>query len=204
MEFRAFSSHQRNLDARELLWDTEIASPGQLRVAFARWALVTVPAILLLGILSGMMGNVGAGNIWYGTLAKPAFMPPGWLFGLAWTILYGVMGFALAMILNARGARGQLWAIAAFAIQLLLNLAWTPLFFGFHQVMPAFLLIVTLFVLVAITTALFWRIRVLAGALMLLCLAWLAFVAVLNWQILALNPNADGLAPRGGDTQIAL
>lgn len=56
----------------------EIASPGQLRLAYLRWALVTVPVIVLLGFLSGQLANSGFGNRWFDALEKPALMPPGW------------------------------------------------------------------------------------------------------------------------------
>ena len=72
----------------------EIASPGQLRLAYLRWSLLTVPAIVLLGFLSGRLANSGYGNRWFDALEKPALMPPGWLFGVAWTILYILMGLA--------------------------------------------------------------------------------------------------------------
>ena len=72
----------------------EIASQGQLRLAYLRWALVTVPAIVFLGFLSGRLANSGYGNRWFGALDKPALMPPGWAFGAAWTILYVLMALA--------------------------------------------------------------------------------------------------------------
>ncbi|SDD54407.1 TspO and MBR related proteins [Sphingomonas sp. YR710] len=180
-----------------------IASAAQLRVSYLRWALVTVPGIVLLGTLSGVVANSGNGNSWFAALAKPGFMPPGWAFGVAWTILYILMGLALAVILNARGARGRVAAITAFLLQLLLNLCWSPLFFALHRVMPAFGLILAIFVLAVITAVLFFRIRRMAGILLLPYLGWLVFAALLNWQIHALNPDA-GVVPQGGDTQISL
>src|SRR3982750_1929694 len=82
-----------------------IASKGQLRMSFLRWAVVTVPLILLLGFLSGRSVRVGSGNAWSMALRKPARNPPGWVFPVVWTALYILIGLALAMILNARGAR---------------------------------------------------------------------------------------------------
>ena len=72
----------------------EIASQGQLRLAYLRWALVTVPAIVFLGFLSGRLANSGYGNRWFDALDKPPLMPPGWAFGAAWTILYVLMALA--------------------------------------------------------------------------------------------------------------
>lgn len=183
---------------------SELASPGQLRWSFLRWALVCVPAILLFGILSGRLSNSGYGNPWFDALAKPAIMPPGWAFGAAWTILYILMGLALAIILNARGARGRGTAIALFAGQFVLNLAWSPLFFAAHKITPAFWVIVALLVLAALTTAAFARIRRVAALLMLPYLAWLGFAATLNYQFIALNPDAETLVPTVPKAQIDL
>ncbi|PBN42765.1 TspO/MBR family protein [Sphingobium sp. D43FB] len=180
----------------------EIASPGQLRLAYLRWSLLTVPAIVLLGFLSGRLANSGYGNRWFDALEKPALMPPGWLFGVAWTILYILMGLALAIVLHARGAKGRGPAIVLFLIQLLMNLAWSPLFFRAHQVGSALVLILALIVVVAITIWLFARIRRVAGLLLLPYLAWLAFASFLNYEIGRLNPDAETLVAPALSTQI--
>lgn len=180
----------------------EIASPGQLRLDYLRWALVTVPAILFLGFLSGRIANSGYGNRWFDALEKPAFMPPGWAFGAAWTILYILMGLALAMIIHARGSRGRGIAILLFLAQLVMNLLWSPLFFRAHQVDNAFVLILLLIATVAATTLLFWRIRPAAGLLLLPYLAWLGFASLLNYEIGRLNPQAETLVAPALKAQI--
>ena len=111
-----------------------IASKGQLRMSFLRWAIVTVPLILLLGFASGRAVPAGSENNWYVALQKPELTPPGWVFPVAWTSLYILLGLAVALILHARGARGRGLALAVFAVQFALNLAWTPLFFGAHRI----------------------------------------------------------------------
>lgn len=181
-----------------------MALPGQLRMSFARWALVTVPGIVFLGFLSGRAANSGEGNRWFAMLDKPAAMPPGWVFGGTWTVLYILMGVALAMILNARGARWRRAAIVAFAVQLALNLAWSPLFFAAHRVVAAFWLILAILVAAVVTTVVFGRVRRGAAWLMVPYLAWLAFAAILNWQVHALNPGAATLVPTPPRTHIAL
>ena len=182
----------------------QVASKQQLRMAFLRWAIVIVPLVLMLGIISGRLANSSYDNAWFAALAKPAFMPPGWAFGVAWTILYILIGFALAMIVAARGARRRAAAIALFAVQLALNLAWAPLFFAAHQVSAALVLILVLIVLVAATAFFFARIRPTAAALMLPYLAWLCFAATLNFAIDRMNPDAEMLAPGRAHTQISL
>lgn len=180
----------------------EIASPGQLRLAYLRRALFTVPIIVLLGFLSSKFANSGYDNRWFAALDKPWFMPPGWAFGLAWTILYIMMALAFAMVLHARGARLRGMAIVLFVVQFLLNLTWAPLFFRAHQVGTALVLIILLLAVTIATTWIFWRIRKGAGLLMLPYVAWLAFASLLNYEIGRLNPNAATLVAPALRTQI--
>ena len=174
---------------------SELASAGQLRMSLLRWILVCVPAIVALGTLSGMLSNSGYGNNWFAALHPADIMPPGWVFASVWTVLYAMMGVALAMILNARGARGRALAITLFLAQLLANLAWSPLFFGMRQVSAALFLIVVLFLLAIATALVFARIRRNAGLLMVPYILWLCFAAFLNFQIDQRNPDAETLAP---------
>ena len=183
---------------------TGIASKSQLRMSFLRYALFTVPLILLLGTLSGRASNSGYGNAWFDALVKPELMPPGWMFGAAWAILYILLGFALALILHARGARGRGLALGVFFAQLLLNFSWSPVFFAMHRVGLAFTIIVLMLVLSIVATVLFARIRRTAALLMLPYLAWLTFAALLNYQIMQLNPDAENLVPGQGGTDIQL
>lgn len=179
-----------------------LASPAQLRASFVRWSLFLVPGIVLLGAISGTAGG-GAGTPWFASLVKPALFPPPVTFGIVWTILYVLMGFALAMVVTARGAAGRRVAIAAFGLQLVLNLAWTPLFFGAHQIANALLLLLAIDVAVLATLVLFWRVRPLAGMLLLPYLAWVLFAAVLNWQFLQANPAADGQEVSGAVSTVS-
>lgn len=179
-----------------------IASKGQLRMSLVRWAAVAVPAVLLLGFLSGRSVASGNENAWYMALAKPAITPPGWAFPVAWSILYIMTGLALAIVLSAHGAKARWLGAGLFAVQLALNLAWTPLFFGAHRVGAALALIVLMFVVAAATTWVFARVRRSAALLMLPYLAWLAFAAVLNWQVARLNPDAERLVPGAGTSQM--
>ena len=167
-----------------------LASAGQLRASFLRWALVIVPVIVLLGILSSQLGNPN--SQWFQGLVKPAIYPPPATFGIVWIVLYVLMGLALALVCGARGAAGRGVAVGMFGIQLLLNLAWSPLFFGMHRISQALYLLLALDLAVLATTALFWRVRPRAGLLLLPYFAWVCFATVLNWQFLELNRASDG------------
>lgn len=183
---------------------SELASSGQLRAAFLRWALVLVPGIVLLGFLSGAAGGSGPGDPWFDNLVKPGIYPPPATFGIVWTVLYAMMGLALATVVTARGARRRGFAIAAFVIQLVLNLIWSPLFFGAHQISGALLLLVVLDAAVMITIVAFYRIRPRAAFLLAPYLAWVLFATLLNWQFLELNPGADGRPNSGAAVRVAL
>ena len=172
-------------------------------MSLLRYALVCVPLVLLLGTISGRIAGAGSGNPWFDALAKPGFMPPGWLFGAAWTILYLLLGLVLAMLLHARGARWRGAAIALFLLQLLANYLWPPLFFGFHQIGWSLALIAAMIALTVVLTVLLWWIRRVAAMLMLPYLAWLGFAALLTASISALNPEAR-VAPQPASTDIVL
>ncbi len=183
---------------------TAIASKSQLRMSFLRYALVTVPAVLLLGIVSGRLANSGYGNPWFDALAKPEMMPPGWVFGAAWTLLYILLGIVLAILLHAKGAAMRGTVIALFVVQLLVNYAWSPVFFAMHEVRTALALIVIMVLLTLFLIVLGGRIRRLIPFLLLPYLGWLFFAGALTWGIDELNPNASELAPGAASTDIAL
>lgn len=171
---------------------TQIATPLQLRAAFWRWALFCVPGILLLGFLSGQLAGSGPGNPWFASLVKPSIYPPPQLFGIVWTLLYILMGFAIAMIAAARGADRRWMAVGLFVVQLALNLAWSPMFFGARQITASLVLIIALDAVVLLTVIVFFRIRQLAGVFLLPYLAWILFATYLTYEFRNANPGADG------------
>jgi benzodiazapine receptor len=171
----------------------QLVPPSQSRIALVRLALFVIPTIMFLGFLSGTMSGSTAENAWYQTLLKPEIQPPGWVFGVVWPTLYLMMGLALAMVLNARGARDRDRAIILFASQFLINLTWSPIFFGAHQVTAAFYIILFMLGLAIATTFAFARVRKAAAWLMVPYLVWISFAAILNFQIDQLNPDAESL-----------
>lgn len=164
-----------------------------------RWwhyALLTVPAIVVAGSTIGYLSNSGFGNDWYAPLEKPGFQPPGWAFGVTWTILYSFMGIALALILAAPASRGRSLAMTLFCVQLVLNYSWSPVFFGLGMIDWSFLIIMAMNVLVTATIIAFWSVNRLAGLLLVPYLAWLCLATALNHETGRLNPGADR-APLG-------
>jgi tryptophan-rich sensory protein len=137
-------------------------------------------------------------------LDKPALYPPPFVFPLVWSVLYILMGVALAQIAAARGARGRGLAVALFALQLALNLSWSPVFFVAHRLTLALGIIVALIVVLGLTIMLAWRVRRSAAALLLPYLLWVCFASLLNLQFLQMNPGADGVDNPGSAVRVQL
>lgn len=180
----------------------ELASKSQLRMSYFRWALFCVTLILLLGLASGYISNSGYDNVWFAALDKPSLTPPGWVFGVVWPVLYVLLGLSVAVILNARRARGQGIALTLFVVQMLCNFAWSPIFFAAHEASLAFYLICVIFLLALATAILFARIRPVAALLMVPYLLWLGFAGYLAFEIDRRNPGAETLVAPSINTQI--
>jgi translocator protein len=125
---------------------------------------------------------------WFESLRKPVWNPPPWIFGPVWTLLYAMMAVAAWLVWRDGGWKAHRRALGVFCLQVLFNAMWTPLFFAAHQPGVAFLDIVLLWITLAVTTVLFWRISTLAGLLLLPYLGWTTFAAVLNFTIWRMNP----------------
>ena len=153
-------------------------------------AIVCVVAIELLGGLSGWLSNSGTGNGWFETIRKPSFMPPGWTFGVVWPVLYAMLGVALAMVLVEPASDRRRFALILFFIQMVLNFAWSPIFFAAHDIVLAKWVIFIMAAVAAAAAGQFLRVKRDAGVLMIPYLGWLVFAATLNSAIEVLNPQA--------------
>ncbi len=131
---------------------------------------------------------------WYPTLLKPSFNPPNWLFGPVWIVLYLMMGIALYLVWQ-RSSTGQnvQTAVIFFIIQLVLNAAWSLIFFGLQSPFWAFVEIVVLWVAILITIILFWEISRTASYLLVPYILWVTFAAILNFSIWRLNPGGPAV-----------
>jgi tryptophan-rich sensory protein len=146
---------------------------------------IAVP--LIIGFI-GSIATFSEVTGWYAGLAKPAFNPPGWVFGPVWTILYILMGIALFLVAkNGIDAAPVQKAVLIFAVQLLANLAWSFLFFGMHAIFLGLLDILLLFFLIAATIILFHRISRPAAYLLIPYICWVIFASLLNTMIWILN-----------------
>ncbi|MTV39749.1 TspO/MBR family protein [Duganella radicis] len=133
------------------------------------------------------LGGLGSATApaFYSQLNQPAWAPPTWLFGPAWTVLYLMMAVAAWRVARA----GRSAALLVYLVQLALNALWSWLFFGWHMGAAAFACIVVLWLLIAATIVLFGRIDPLAAALLLPYIAWVSFASALCFSIWQRNPG---------------
>lgn len=144
--------------------------------------------------ITGLPGVVGslfttpAIPTWYATLKKPALTPPNAVFGPVWTTLYVLMGVAAFLVWRRGwGEPAVRRAAAAFVIQVILNAAWSAIFFGAHAPGWAFAEIIALWVTILITIFLFRKVSVAAAWLMVPYILWVSFASFLNLQVWLLN-----------------
>jgi translocator protein len=149
--------------------------------------LISLAVWLVVSFAAAGVGSLFTPGEWYAHLQKPAWTPPGYLFGPVWTVLYALMGTAAWLIWIRFGLAGARIALTLFILQLILNAMWSWIFFGLHNPGMAFFEILLLWVAILATVIAFWHKRIDAGALLLPYLAWVSFAAVLNYAIWRLN-----------------
>lgn len=159
----------------------------------------TRDVLALLGwlVLSFAVSAIGASasieaSTFYGQLTQPAWAPPGWVFGPVWTTLFALMGIAAWLVWRSGGFAQQRWPLAVFACQLALNALWSWLFFAWKLGAAAFFEVLLLWLGIAVTLVLFWRVRRVAGLLLVPYLLWVSFAAILNFSLWRLNPELLG------------
>jgi benzodiazapine receptor len=135
----------------------------------------------------GAAASVEAGSF-YAELVRPSWAPPASAFGPVWSVLYLLMGLAVWLVWRERGAPLLGAALTLFGAQLCANALWSWLFFAWRHGAYAFAEVLVLLVLIAATTAVFWRIRRLAALLMLPYLAWVCLASALTWSVWRNNP----------------
>lgn len=146
----------------------------------------SVLAVEAAGFVVGMLTREGT-QIYADTITKPPLSPPGIVFPIAWTLLYGLMGIGLARVLLSAPSPERTAGITLFAIQLALNLAWSFIFFGARRFDLALIELVAMLAIVIAMTAAFWKADALAGKTQLPYIAWLCFATYLNTGVLMLN-----------------
>jgi translocator protein len=148
-------------------------------------------AVTFLAAAVGAAASIDAGEF-YRQLARPQWAPPAAVFGPAWSVLYALMGIAAWLVWRTRGFANARTALVLYLVQLGFNALWTWLFFAWQLGALAFAEIVVLWALIVATIVAFWRVRPLAGALLLPYLLWVSFAAALSFSIWQMNPEVMG------------
>ena len=149
--------------------------------------LVVCFAVSAIGAIASVQARA-----FYGELVQPEWAPPGAVFGPVWTTLYAMMAVAAWLVWRSGGFAQHRAALVLFLVQLGVNGLWSWLFFAWHQGAAAFADIILLWVLIVATLVAFWRVRPLAGALLVPYLLWVSFAGALNYAVWQLNPQILG------------
>jgi len=140
----------------------------------------------LVGIVSGLLSREGIA-VYNVIVAKPPFTPPAWIFPVVWTILFALMGISAARVSLSAPSNARSWGLNVFIAQLVVNFFWPLFFFNLQAFGFAFIWLILLWILVAFTIYLFWKVDRAAAWLLVPYLAWLTFAAVLNGAVWLMN-----------------
>lgn len=151
-----------------------------------KFGFILFPAISLgVGALAGFLTKDSLANV-YPLLEKSSLTPPGWVFPIAWTVLYLLMGIGMALV-EARGGPERSRALTLFGIQLALNFGWSLLFFNSGAYLSALLCLIVLWVMILAMAGSFALVSRLAAWLQIPYLLWVAFAGCLNAAVWVLN-----------------
>ena len=166
-------------------------TPG--RLPGRRDALIIAAAAVAVNLIGAVgVPFTAAGSAWFAALELPGFYPPSWAFGVVWPVLYALCGAAAALVFlagrdGAASVRRVRTALALFGVQLAVNVAWSPVFWGLERLALGLVVLVVLVPLIVATIALFARVDRRAAALLVPYLAWVCFATALNYAVWALN-----------------
>lgn len=149
--------------------------------------LILAVAVCMSAGVIGSLFTAPAISGWYATLNRPDFSPPNWVFAPVWTTLYILMGISLYLIWEKRKNKHAKPALAVFSVQLVLNTAWSFLFFGLQSPFYGLLDIIPLWFFIAATIHYSYKISKKAAYLLIPYLLWVSFAAILNFSIYLLN-----------------
>ncbi|PYX46925.1 MAG: sensory protein TspO [Acidobacteria bacterium] len=124
---------------------------------------------------------------WYPQLHRPEWTPPTWIFGPVWTTLYLMMAFSAWLVWRGSNWTAARFALLLFAIQLVLNMLWSAVFFGMRRIGPAFGEILLLWMMIIATTVAFYSLSLLAAWLLIPYIAWVGLASYLNFRIWQMN-----------------
>jgi translocator protein len=159
-----------------------MVSPRQAALAAA---CILVP--LVAGAAAGILTMSGIAG-WYATLNKPWFTPPDYVFGPVWTVLYILMGISLYLVIAQGWEQKPVKdGVLVFAAQLVVNMLWSFLFFGFQSPIAGLVCILVLLALIVATMVAFRRVSKTAALLLVPYLTWVCIATALNAAVVLLN-----------------
>ena len=151
------------------------------------WGLAAWLAVTYAAAAIGGLASTGS-QAFYQRLDQPDWSPPAWLFAPVWSVLYTAMALGAWLVWRERGFRRAGAALTLYLVQLAVNAVWTWLFFAWRRGGLAFVDILLLAVLIAVTIVLFGRVRVVAAALLVPYLAWVVYATMLTYAVWQRNP----------------
>ncbi|MDX2263574.1 MAG: TspO/MBR family protein [Hyphomicrobiales bacterium] len=140
-----------------------------------------------LVVAAAFFGGQWGANEWYGTLAKPSFTPPNWLFPIAWSVLYLMIAIAGWLVWQKGGAEANR-ALVIWVAQLIPNAIWSYVFFGRQEIGVALIVLGVMWALIVFFIAAAWSVDKRASFLFLPYLVWVSYAGLLNLRILQMNP----------------
>jgi translocator protein len=152
------------------------------------WALLVLLALCFLAYAIGSLLTFPSIPTWYANLNKPTWNPPNSVFCPVWTLLYILMAVSACLVWRERRHKPVFWSLTIFGVQLVLNAAWSGLFFAVHSPGAALLDIILLWILILVCMIAFARVNVFAAGLLLPYLPWVSYAFPLNLAIWRLNP----------------
>jgi translocator protein len=164
-----------------------IASRPHQALGFVAW--------LALCIATSAIGAWASANArtFYADLVRPEWSPPGSVFGPVWSVLFLAMAVSAWLVWRVpQASKARSVALRLFVVQLAANALWSWLFFAWHRGGIAFAEVLLLWLLIACTFVAFWRVKPVAGLLLVPYLAWVTFAAALNYTLWQLNPALLG------------
>ena len=153
-----------------------------------KWPLLLI--CIAIPLVSGSLSGLAIADhisSWYSTLNKPSFNPPNYLFGPVWSVLYILMGIGLYLILQTPKSAMRTKSIMLFAVQLILNLSWSFIFFNAQSLFAALIIIGILWIAILMMMIYFHTLSPIASYLQIPYLLWVSFASVLNAAIWLLN-----------------
>ena len=145
---------------------------------------------LLATFGAGATGAMFPTGEWYKSLNKPTWVPPNWVFPIAWTSIYLLISFAGARVAVLDG---NAYAMAFWALQIAFNTLWTPVFFGARNLKGSLPIMAMLWLAVLGCLVTHWQLDLYAGLAFVPYMAWVTVAAALNLSMVRLNPDQQKL-----------